>query len=83
MRWSFLSKFLFRAVFLRAVFIPVQKRLEGLVADSAASLAANGCDTDPCAYWLWDGVQPTEAMHGFLAELWLRAAVDVLGFEMP
>ena len=66
-----------------AVFIPVQKRLEGLVADSAASLAANGCDTDPCAYWLWDGVHPTEAMHGFLAELWLRAAADVLGFEMP
>lgn len=61
-----------------AVFIPVQKRLEKLAEQSAAALAANGWDKDPCEYWLWDGIHPTEAMHGCLAELWLDAMRDVL-----
>lgn len=61
-----------------AVFISVQKRLEALVAQSAGALAANGWDKDPCEYWLWDGIHPTEAMHGYLAELWLCEASEIL-----
>ena len=61
-----------------AIFIPVQKRLEELVNECAPILKANGCDTDPNAYWLWDGVHPTEAMHGVLAQLWLDATKNVL-----
>ena len=61
-----------------AIFIPVQERLDRLVVDCAPILEANGCDIDPMKYWLWDGVHPTEAMHGVLAELWLDAAKDIL-----
>jgi len=61
-----------------AVFIPVQKRLEALVEQSAEVLSANGWEGDPCEYWLWDGVHPTEATHAYLAELWLDAMNEVL-----
>ncbi|MBE6651997.1 MAG: GDSL family lipase [Ruminococcaceae bacterium] len=61
-----------------AIFIPVQKRLEQLVRETAPILTANGCDTDPCAYWMWDGIHPTEPLHHYLAELWLEAAKDIL-----
>ena len=61
-----------------AIFIPVQDRLERLVTDSASNLKANGCDVDPNAYWLWDGVHPTEAMQGLIAELWLDATREIL-----
>ena len=61
-----------------AVFIPIQKRLEKLVSESEATLHANGCNVDPMKYWLWDGVHPTEAMHGLIAELWLEAAEGLL-----
>ena len=61
-----------------AIFIPMQERLIKLVSDSATALKANGCDVDPMAYWLWDGVHPTEAMHGVLAQLWLDATKNVL-----
>ena len=61
-----------------AIFIPVQERLEALVAESAPILKENGCDIDPIAYWLWDGVHPTEPLHEYLAELWLEAAKPVL-----
>ena len=61
-----------------AIFIPMQERLIKLVSDSATALKANGCDVDPMAYWLWDGVHPTEAMHGVLAKLWLDATKNVL-----
>ena len=50
-----------------AIFIPIQKRLEKLVSDYASVLKDNYCDVDPMEYWLWDGVHPTEAMHGFIA----------------
>ena len=56
-----------------AIFIPMQERLEKLVDDTAQMLEVNGCDVDPMKYWLWDGVHPTEAMHGLIAELWLNA----------
>lgn len=56
-----------------AVFIPVQARLEALVAETAPHLS-----TDPYAYWLWDGIHPTEQMHAFLAKLWLEGAKDIL-----
>ena len=61
-----------------AVFVPVQEPLEALVEKTAPVLKENGCPTDPTAYWLWDGVHPTEPMHGFLADLWLAAAADLL-----
>ncbi len=61
-----------------AVFVPVQEPLEALVERTAPVLKENGCPTDPAAYWLWDGVHPTEPMHGFLADLWLAAAADLL-----
>ena len=61
-----------------AIFIPVQKRLEQLVVDCAPVLKANGSDTAPDEYWLWDGVHPTEALHGVIADLWLDATKDIL-----
>lgn len=56
-----------------AVFIPVQKRLDAIVAETAPHLT-----TDPYAYWLWDGIHPTETMHCFLANLWLEGAAEIL-----
>ena len=61
-----------------AVFVPVQEKLDHLVAETGPQLTAAGCPTDPCAYWLWDGIHPTEPMHAFLAELWLETASDIL-----
>jgi len=61
-----------------AIFIPIQKRLEELVEKYAPVLKANGCDTDPYAYWLWDGIHPTEAMQGVIADLWIDATKDIL-----
>ena len=61
-----------------AIWIPIQDRLNRLVTETASVLIDNGCDTDPCAYWLWDGVHPTESMHSLLAELWLEAAEKIL-----
>ncbi|MBQ2726540.1 MAG: lysophospholipase [Clostridia bacterium] len=61
-----------------AVFVPVQEKLEALVNGTAASLTEWGCGTDPYAYWLWDGVHPTEPMHSFLADLWLEGAKEIL-----
>ena len=61
-----------------AIFIPIQKRLEALVRECAPTLKANGCDVDSNAYWLWDGIHPTESMQGLIAELWLDATKNVL-----
>lgn len=61
-----------------AIFIPMQKRIEQLALECAPVLKANGCDIDPMKYWLWDGVHPTEALHGVIAELWLEATKDIL-----
>ncbi len=61
-----------------ATFIPTQERLEKLVETTAPVLKENGCDIDPCAYWLWDGIHPTETMHSVLAEWWLDAALKIL-----
>jgi lysophospholipase L1-like esterase len=61
-----------------AIFIPTQKRLESLVEESRTVLLENGCDIDAYAYWVWDGIHPTEAMHGMMAEWWLEATKDVL-----
>lgn len=66
------------AVEFSAVFVAVQEKLDRLVTETAPQLAAAGCDTDPNAYWLWDGIHPTEPMHAFLAELWLEATKDIL-----
>ena len=61
-----------------AVFVPVQERLDRLVAETAPVLAENGWEGEPAAYWMWDGVHPTEALHYRLAELWLEAARGLL-----
>ena len=61
-----------------AIFIPIQDRLDQLVLECKSTLETNGCDIDPMKYWLWDGVHPTEAMHGFIAELWLDATKEIL-----
>lgn len=61
-----------------AIFIPMQERICALVDECAASLRENECNIDPKKYWLWDGVHPTEAMHGLLAELWLDATKSIL-----
>lgn len=60
-----------------AIFVPVQKKMEKLVEKTAPVLLSNNCVTDPCAYWLWDGIHPTEPMHSFLAELWLDATREL------
>ncbi len=61
-----------------AVFLPVQEKLDRLAAETAPLLTAENCSTDPYAYWLWDGVHPTEPMHSFLADLWLDGAKKIL-----
>ncbi|MBQ9545527.1 MAG: SGNH/GDSL hydrolase family protein [Clostridia bacterium] len=61
-----------------AAFVPVQNKLERLVEKTAPILAANGCPTDPYAYWLWDGVHPTEPMHKVLADLWLKEFYKII-----
>ena len=64
-----------------AIFVPIQDPLELLIKEHAETLVENGCNVGSFAYWLWDGVHPTEAMHGFLAELWLNAAKNILDFD--
>ena len=61
-----------------AVFVPVQEKLDALVKETAEALKQQGCYADPYAYWLWDGVHPTEPMHSFLADLWLDSAKELL-----
>ena len=61
-----------------AVFVSVQKELEKLVEESVPVLRAEGWTKEPWDYWLWDGVHPTEPTHSFLADLWLKAAADIL-----
>jgi len=61
-----------------AVYIPIQEDLNRLVADITPVLASSDCPIDPCAYWLWDGVHPTEPMHWYIAQRWLEAAVPLL-----
>ena len=61
-----------------AVFVPVQEKLNALVMETEPKLTESGCPTDPYAYWLWDGVHPTEPMHGYLAELWMEAVAEIL-----
>ena len=60
------------------IFVPIQNDLEDLVRKTAPVLAERGCGTDPNAYWLWDGVHPTEPLHWFIAEKWLAAAAGIL-----
>ena len=56
-----------------AIFIPVQNKLDTMVAETAPQLS-----TDPYAYWLWDGIHPTETMHAFLANLWLEGTSEII-----
>ena len=61
-----------------AVFVPLQKEVEDLIARTSPVLLENGCQISPAAYWLWDGVHPTEPLHWFIAEKWLEAAAPIL-----
>jgi lysophospholipase L1-like esterase len=61
-----------------AVFIPVQKRLEELVESTAASLQENQYTKEPAAYWLWDGIHPTERGHWLIASRWLESTAHLL-----
>ena len=61
------------AIDFDATFIPVQQKLLAMVEKTAPCLS-----TDPYAYWLWDGIHPTETMHAFLANLWLEGTKDIL-----
>lgn len=45
----------------RIKFIGLQK-----IFDSA-------CEQRECAYWIWDGIHPTECGHGLIAEEWIKA----------
>lgn len=45
-----------------AVFVPLQKPME----EAAAAKKS-------VAYWVWDGVHPTEAGHQLLADAWMEA----------
>ncbi|MBQ3592127.1 MAG: lysophospholipase [Clostridia bacterium] len=58
-----------------AVWIPVQEKLQFLAEETERIGSHN---LDPAAYWLWDGIHPTEAMHSFLADLWLEGAENIL-----
>lgn len=61
-----------------AIFIPLQKPIENLIAETSDTIKSNGWELDPAEYWLWDGIHPTEPLHGFIANLWLDAAKDIL-----
>mgnify|MGYP003290353023 CR=1 FL=1 len=61
-----------------AIFIPLQKELETLAEQNKTALLENNCPIDPREYWVWDGIHPTEACHGHIADLWLAAAKEFL-----
>ena len=50
-----------------AVFVPLQEEFDAMAA------------RDGAAYWLWDGVHPTEAGHYLIARKVLACAGDLLG----
>ena len=58
-----------------AYFVPVQKKLEQLVQETAAIFPENRCIMDTYAYWLFDGVHPTSMGHELIARAWME------GFE--
>ena len=62
-----------------AVWIPVQAELEALAQETASIFAEQGSELDPYAYWLWDGIHPTEATHNVLADLWLKGTESIFG----
>lgn len=45
-------------------FLPLQEMFDGL------------CQTAPPAYWIWDGVHPTESGHWMIARQWLQFAAE-------
>jgi len=49
-----------------AVFVPLQRKFLALADEFGA------------AYWLWDGVHPTEAGHGIIAFEWMERARSIL-----
>ncbi|MBQ8954894.1 MAG: SGNH/GDSL hydrolase family protein [Clostridia bacterium] len=49
-----------------AVFVPLQQKFLALAEAYGA------------AYWIWDGVHPTEAGHGVIAFEWMERTKDIL-----
>ena len=41
------------------------------------------CQIREPSYWIWDGVHPTEAGHGIIADQWMKIVLDsgILGFK--
>ncbi len=42
-------------------------------------LLDEGCKKAPGSYWMWDGIHPSYAGHGLLAEEWLRVVNSAYG----
>lgn len=61
-----------------AIYIPLQQKINMLVEETADTLKAAGWEREPGEYWLWDGIHPTEQLHGYIAELWLEASAEIL-----
>ena len=57
-----------------AVFVPIQAELE----ETAEKYASSVNTADSYAYWLWDGVHPTESIHWLIAQRWLSCAAPLL-----
>lgn len=52
-----------------AVFVPLQERFD------------EAFEKQDTAYWIWDGVHPTENGHGLIARQWLACTEKLLGTE--
>ena len=41
------------------------------------------CQVREPSYWIWDGIHPTEAGHGVIADQWMRIVLEsgILGFK--
>ena len=67
-----------REILNRAVECGTNQNMEKLAIDTVPVLNENNCPADPYAYWMWDGIHPTEPLHWLLAEFWLAAAQPLL-----
>ena len=54
----------------KAVFVPLQQKFLDLA------------ETYGAAYWIWDGVHPTEAGHGVIAFEWMKRMEEGLGITV-
>ena len=54
-----------------AIYIPLLEKFQ------------KACEIREASYWMWDGVHPTEAGHGMIANEWMKAVLPsgILGFK--